>query len=263
MQNHPGTNDEKNPMRLKDKVAVITGGASGIGEASAIDMVEEGARVVIADMDSDRGEALARRLNDMREDCAVFQAVDVADEAQVETLFQATLSHFGRVDVVFNNAGIGHMAEADSYPAEDWQRVININLTGIFLVAKHALGIMKAQGSGSIVNCASILGNVGQSMTAAYSAAKGGVVNLTRTLALEYAAHSIRINTVSPAYIDTPLLKVLDQETLGRLIALHPVGRLGRPEEVARAVSFLASDDASFITGANLLVDGGFTAGKS
>ncbi|MFN2349338.1 MAG: SDR family oxidoreductase, partial [Thioalkalivibrio sp.] len=162
----------------------------------------------------------------------------------------------------FNNAGIGGMAPADSYPLEDWQRIIDINLTGVFLVAKHALGPMKEQGSGCIINCASILGNVGQSMTAAYSAAKGGVVNLTRTLAIEMAPHGVRVNTVSPAYIDTPLLKNLDQDTLKALIALHPVGRLGRPEEVAKAVSFLASDDASFITGANLLVDGGFTAGR-
>jgi NAD(P)-dependent dehydrogenase (short-subunit alcohol dehydrogenase family) len=250
-------------MRLKDKVAIVTGGASGIGEATVLDMIAEGARVVIADMDQDRGEALAARLNDTHEGSAVFQPVDVTDENQVQTLFETTVSRLGSVDVVFNNAGIGGMAAADSYPLEDWQRIIDINLTGVFLVAKHALVHMKKQGSGSIINCASILGNVGQSMTAAYSAAKGGVVNLTRSLAIEMAPHGIRVNTVSPAYIDTPLLKDLDPDTLKALIALHPVGRLGRPEEVAKAVSFLASDDASFITGANLLVDGGFTAGKS
>jgi NAD(P)-dependent dehydrogenase (short-subunit alcohol dehydrogenase family) len=250
-------------MRLKDKVAVVTGGASGIGEASVVDMVAEGAWVVIADMDEARGEALAARLDKAREGSAVFQPVDVKDEKQVETLFQVTLARLERVDVVFNNAGIGHMAAADSYSTTDWQRVIDINLTGLFLVAKHALAHMKAQGSGSIINCASILGNVGQSMTAAYSAAKGGVVNLTRTLALEYAAHGIRVNTVSPGYIDTPILNDLDEETMRQLIALHPIGRLGRSEEVAKAVTFLASDYASFITGANLLVDGGFTAGKS
>jgi NAD(P)-dependent dehydrogenase (short-subunit alcohol dehydrogenase family) len=250
-------------MRLKDKVAVVTGGASGIGEASVVDMVTEGARVVIADMDEKRGEELARRLNREREGSAVFQAVDVKDESQVKTLFEVTVSRFERVDVVFNNAGIGHMAQAEAYPTVDWQRVIDINLTGVFLVAKHALARMKPQGAGSIINCASILGNVGQSMTSAYSAAKGGVVNLTRTLALEFAPHGIRVNTVSPGYIDTPILRDLDEETLRRLTALHPIGRLGRPEEVARAVTFLASDDASFITGANLMVDGGFTAGKS
>jgi len=250
-------------MRLKDKVAIVTGGASGIGEATVLDMIAEGARVVIADMDQDRGEALAARLNDTHEGSAVFQPVDVTDENQVQTLFETTVSRLGSVDVVFNNAGIGGMAAADSYPLEDWQRIIDINLTGVFLVAKHALVHMKKQGSGSIINCASILGNVGQSMTAAYSAAKGGVVNLTRSLAIEMAPHGIRVNTVSPAYIDTPLLKDLDPDTLKALIALHPVGRLGRPEEVAKAVSFLACDDASFITGANLLVDGGFTAGKS
>ncbi len=250
-------------MRLRNKIAVVTGGASGIGEATVVDMINEGARVVIADMDEQLGEALALKLNERQEGCAIFQPVDVSDETQVETLFETTVSRLGTVDVVFNNAGIGGMAAAESYPLEDWQRIIDINLTGVFLVAKHALGHMKRQGSGSLINCASILGNVGQSMTAAYSAAKGGVVNLTRTLALEMAPHGVRVNTVSPAYIDTPLLRDLDESTLKALIALHPIGRLGRSEDVAKAVSFLASDDASFITGANLLVDGGFTAGKS
>lgn len=250
-------------MRLKDKVAVVTGGASGIGEASVLDMAAEGASVVIADRDEQRGEALAARMNREREGMAVFQAVDVKDEAQVRTLFEVTVARFGQVDVVFNNAGIGHTAPVEEYSAADWQRVIDINLTGVFLVAKHALARMRPRGTGSIINCASILGNVGQSLTSAYSAAKGGVVNLTRTLALEYAPHGIRVNTVSPGYIDTPILRDLDEETLRQLTALHPIGRLGSPREVASAVTFLASDDASFITGANLLVDGGFTAGKS
>ena len=250
-------------MRLKDKVMLVTGGASGIGLETVKRSLEEGARVVIADLAGSDGEAHAATFNGQRANSCLFVATDVTSTEQIDALVNRTVATFGRLDCVFNNAGIGGVCAATDYSDEDFLRVIDINLNGVFRVARAALRQMYGQGSGSIVNCASILGIFGQSNTAAYTAAKGGVVNLTRTLALEAAPKGVRVNTLGPGYIDTPLLAELDKEMMQHLISLHPLGRLGRPEEIANAVIFLASDEASFITGANLMVDGGFTAGKS
>lgn len=245
-------------MRLENKGVVITGGASGIGAASARLAVSQGARVVIADMNEDLGTALAGELG---ADHCRFVHTDVTRTEAVQSLFREAAAFCG-VDGVFNNAGIGHQAMAVEYTDEDWLRVIDINLNGVFRVAREAMQSMGQRG-GSIVNCASILGHMGQTQTAAYSAAKGGIINLTRTLALEGAPQGIRVNSLSPGYIATPLLEELDKEVLDFLTSLHPVGRLGHAEEVANAALFLLSDEASFITGTDLLVDGGFTAGKS
>jgi NAD(P)-dependent dehydrogenase (short-subunit alcohol dehydrogenase family) len=250
-------------MRLQDKVILITGGASGIGLASVERCLAEGAKVALADLAGSAGADKAAELDRQFPGHCVFTAVDVTSTEQVDQMVSDVVARFGRLDGVFNNAGIGGISPAESYPDADYLRIIDINLNGVFRVARAALKPMYAQGSGSIVNCASILGVFGQSGTVAYSAAKGGVVNLTRTLALEGAAKGVRVNTIGPGYIDTPLLSLLDDATKQFLIGLHPLGRLGRPEEVANAALFLMSDEASFITGANLMVDGGFTAGKS
>src|SRR5690606_33477176 len=250
-------------MRMKNKNVVITGGASGIGLASVVKCLKEGANVVITDVAGSEGAARAAELDGKHGGRCIFEACDVTDTAQVDALFEETVSVLGSVDAVFNNAGIGGTAPSDQVADEQYLRIIDINLNGVFRVARAALRVMYRQGSGSIVNCASILGKFGQSNTAAYCAAKGGVVNLTRALAIEAAAKGVRVNGIGPGYLDTPLLSSMDEARRNALIALHPMGRLGRAEEVASAFLFLASDEASFITGTTLMVDGGFTAGKS
>ena len=250
-------------MRLEKKNILITGGASGIGLASVERCLQEGANVVMSDLAGNKGESLAKELDAKYSGRCLFTAADVAQTSEVDALLDKMQQELGRVDGVFNNAGIGGLAPSTEVTDEDFDKIIQINLTGVFKVARAALKIMEKQGSGSIVNCASILGVFGQSQTAAYTAAKGGVVNMTRTLALEYAAKGIRVNSIGPGYIDTPLLDALDADMKQFLINMHPLGRLGRSEEVANAFLFLVSDEASFVTGANLMVDGGFTAGKS
>lgn len=246
-------------MRLQGKAAIVTGGASGIGEATVRDMVKEGAHVLIADLNTDLGERLAKELNS-KSTKVVFQRVDVTREEDIIKMVAKAVELFGKLDIMFSNAGIGNLAPSTELSFEEWRKVISINLDGVFLCGKHAIKAMKKHGGGSVINCASILGHVGQAATAAYSSAKGGVVNLTRTLAVEFAKEGVRVNAVCPGYIETPLLSEMDQEMKNMLISLHPIGRLGKPEEVAKAVVFLASDDASFVTGASLLVDGGYTA---
>ena len=250
-------------MRLKSKNILITGGASGIGLATVERCLEEGANVVLADLAESQGAVRAAELDAKYAGRCLFVAVDVTSTEQVNQMIATTVKELGSLDGVFNNAGIGGLSPADTYPDEEFLRIVDINLMGVFRVARASLHQMYAQGSGSLVNCASILGVFGQSMTAAYSAAKGGVVNLTRTLALESASKGVRVNAVAPGYIDTPLLSLLDDATRQALIQMHPIGRLGRSEEVASAALFLLCDESSFVTGSNLVVDGGFTAGQS
>lgn len=246
-------------MKLSNKVAIVTGGASGIGEATVRLFAAEKAKVVIADF-SDRGKALSEKLNSEGHE-TLFVKTDVTKEHDVKSMIEQTVNAFGKLDIMFANAGIANDGPAHELSVDAWQRTIGINLSGVFLSDKYAIEQMLKQGTGgAIVNCGSIHSHVGKARVTAYASAKGGVKLLTQTLGIDYAKEGIRVNAVCPGYIDTPLIAGRDEAITQHLVSLHPMGRLGKPEEVAKAVLFLASDDASFITGTTLLVDGGYTA---
>lgn len=245
--------------RFQDKVVIVTGGAGGIGEATARLFAEEGAKVVIADY-SEEGKEVAREIDGMGLD-SFFIQTDVTSEESVMQMVETTVGRYGRLDVLFANAGVASDGPTDQVDYEVWQKTIEVNLSGVFLCNKHAIKQMLAQGDGgAIVNCGSVHSFVGKARVSAYASAKGGVHMLTRSSAAAYAAEGIRVNTVCPGYIETSLISGLPEEMLRYLQAQHPIGRLGTAEEVGRAVLFLASRDASYITGASLLVDGGYTA---
>ncbi len=245
---------------LHGKVAVVTGGASGIGEATVREMAAAGASVVIADLDNLKGGALAADLRANGQTCN-YHPVNVSREADVQVLVEETLAEYGRLDIMVANAGVNAPSPTVSLSLQAWHENLAVNLDGVFLSAKHAIRHMRQHGGGAVVITGSVLGHVGASGgVLPYAAAKAAVVNMARALACEYAAEHIRVNTVSPGYVMTPLLENLDSQAIERLVSLHPMGRLGKPSEVAKAIVFLASDDASFITGTSLLVDGGYTA---
>ncbi|MBM4761315.1 glucose 1-dehydrogenase [Bacillus sp. B15-48] len=246
-------------MRLDGKVAIITGGTFGIGESTVRLFAKEGAKVVIAARNAEKGENLVNQIKEEGGE-ALFVKTDVSSEESVENLVKQTVDTYGRLDVLFANAGVGDMQELALCTTEEWDKTISVDLTGVFFCNKYAIPAMEKNGGGSIINCASILGHVGQMAVSAYAAAKGGVVNMTRAAAVTYANRGIRINAVCPGYIDTPILESTPKEIIDHLLSLVPARRLGKPDEVANCVLFLASDESSFVTGANLLVDGGYTA---
>jgi NAD(P)-dependent dehydrogenase (short-subunit alcohol dehydrogenase family) len=246
--------------RLKGRVAIVTGGTSGIGEACVYLFAREGARVVLAGRNRDKGENIAARVQ--REGgTAWFVQTDVSRDDEVRHLIEETRSRFQRIDILVNNAGIGQQTPLHQMEEEEWDRVLNINLKSVFLCSRYTLPVMQAQKRGSIINMASILGLVGFPSAGAYNASKGGMRLLTRNMALDYARDGIRVNSICPGFIQTPMIeKELDEEKIKFLAGVHPLGRLGQPEEVAQAALFLASDESSFITGSDIFVDGGYTA---
>jgi len=246
---------------FSSKVALVTGGASGIGRACAAAFAAGGASVVIADYDEDEGRQTAEELSADGAPVS-FVAVDVSRPEQCEAMVRHAVDEHGGLHIAVNNAGIGgDQAPVGEYPVDGWDRVIAINLSGVFYGMRYEIPAMLEAGGGSIVNMASILGSVGFPNSAAYVAAKHGVLGLTKSAALEYSAQGIRVNSVGPAFINTPLIEEnLDEEARAGLVAVHPIGRLGEPEEVAALVAFLASDEASFLTGGYYLADGAYTA---
>ena len=247
--------------QLSAKTAIVTGGVSGIGLAVAEALAASGARISVWDL---KREAVAATVAALRSQGAeaIGIALDVTDEAAVEAAVQRTVKELGGVHIAVNNAGIGGpAASSGDYPIDGWKRVVDVNLTSVFLCQRAQIQAMRAAGSGgSIINMASILGQVGYAGSTAYAAAKHGVVGLTQTAAWEHAADGVRINAVGPGFINTPLLEKMDAKVRATLEGRHALKRLGTPQEVAALVAWLASDDASFATGAYYAIDGGYLA---
>src|SRR5579872_4064547 len=251
-------------MRLQDKVAIITGAGSGIGREAALIFAREGARVVVADMNADAGGQTVADIGEAGGE-AIFISVNVAQATSVAALVHETEERFGRLDIIFNNAGIFPDADGSVLDTteEVWDLVMNVNLKGVFLGCKYAIPAMQRAGGGSIINVASFVALVGAATPQiAYTASKGGVLSMTREIAVEFARRNIRANALCPGPVDTPLLQSIlsDPVKRERRVVHIPMGRFARPREIAQAALFLASDEASYVNGATFTVDGGITA---
>lgn len=246
---------------LKDQVAIITGASSGIGKASALLLAEHGAAVVATDIDEKGGQAVVQEIKE-KGGKALFITADVSKPEDSKKTVEKTMEAFGRLDISVNNAGIGgESAPIGELPIEAWDKTIAINLSGVFYGMHYQIPAMLKSGGGQIINMASILGKVGFAASSAYVAAKHGLIGLTKNAALEYSSQGIRTNSIGPGFIKTPLLEDnLTEEQLQQIIQLHPIGRLGKAEEVAELVLWLASDKSSFVTGAYYAVDGAYLA---
>jgi NAD(P)-dependent dehydrogenase (short-subunit alcohol dehydrogenase family) len=247
-------------MVLKNKVAIVTGASSGIGKSVSELYAREGAVVVLSDINQELGEKVTAGIREAGGE-AIFVRADVSKPSDCENMVKATLDKYGRLDFACNNAGIG----GDQNPTADysiaaWEKAISVNLSGVFYCMKYEIPAMLKSGGGSIINMASILGRVGFAGAVGYVAAKHGVLGMTKTAAMEYAPQGVRVNVVGPGFISTPLIQELENnpEINNMLISLHPIGRLGKPEEVAELVMWLSSEKASFVTGAYIPVDGGY-----
>jgi NAD(P)-dependent dehydrogenase (short-subunit alcohol dehydrogenase family) len=251
------------PGRVQGKVALVTGGASGIGRATALTFAREGAKLIIADMNVDGGQQTVHMITENGGE-AIFVRTDVSKAVEVQALISQAVEIYGRLDCAHNNAGIsgGGRALTAEYAEETWHQVIAVNLTGVWLCMKYEIPQMLHQGGGVIVNTASVAGLIGGRGLAAYAASKHGVVGLTKTAALEYAQQGIRVNCVCPGVIETPMTArgLRNPERRTRIMASEPMGRVGTPAEVAEAVVWLCSDAASFVTGHTMTVDGGYVA---
>lgn len=258
---------QRSARRFEGRTVVVIGGARGIGGATALAFGSEGGRVVVADLLSAEGEETACAIRSDGGD-ATFVLCDVSVPSQVEGLVAETVAHYGGLDVLFNNVGIARYGKVEDLTVEDWDATLSTNLRGMFLACKFAIPQMRKRGGGSIVNTASALAHGSQALTSAYCASKGGVLALTRTIAIDHAAENIRCNSISPGTIDTPIVRIAasqirpgDEDELAvEWGNLHPLGRMGSSSEVANLVLFLASDAAAFITGSDYAIDGGIRA---
>lgn len=248
--------------KLEDKTAIVTGASSGIGKGIAKDFAEEGANVVVSDVDVESGEKVVGEIEDSG-GSAIFVKTDVSDEEDVDELVEKTLSEYSKIDILVNNAGVYIQKPITEMETDEWDKVIDVNLKGVFLMTRRVAQEMVENEEGKIINVSSIAGEVGYPNSSAYSATKGGTIAMTRALALELSPKGINVNAVAPGVIKTAMTDDLlsDEDVKGQMLANTPIGRLGEPEDIASAVTYLASEDADFVTGETLFVDGGWLAG--
>ncbi|HLB70055.1 MAG TPA: SDR family oxidoreductase [Candidatus Methanoperedens sp.] len=251
-------------LKFEGKVSLVTGGGSGIGRATALAFAREGAKVIVADVSEQGGKETVQMIEQAGGD-AIFIKTDVSDGTEVMEMVNKAIEVYSRIDCAVNNAGVeGMLVNISDYPEEMWNRVIGVNLTGVWLCMKYEIPQMLKQGGGVIINMASIFGLVGLANASAYIASKHGVVGLTKAAALEYSAKGIRVNAVCPGFIETPMLMERslkageNPEVYQQIVSVSPIGRLGKPEEIAETVLWLCSDGASFVTGHSMVADGGY-----